>query len=752
MTPPTTSRTGAAPQDGTLATSGNTAPPAVVLKDVQAGGDISIAGVTQTLFQFFSGEPPAQSAIRLRRDMLQLIENTWIRDFLLPSLLHRHRLYLHIRLRSDLVDNNQWQDAVQMPAPPSLSVQLASLEPDTDIVEVFRQSGQSLLIAGAPGAGKTTLLLIIAQAMLLAAAANHQERIPVVLNLVSWSGHHHALDGWLVEEMAQKYRLPPKLPQEWLENGDLLLLLDGLDEVQEAERASCAAAINEFRRRHFAPLVVCSRLEEYAALPVRLQLQQAVEVCPLTPAQIDEFLTRPQEDDAALARLVREDEQLRELATTPLMLYVISVAGGQTTNQSADQAEGQAVDQAAEQAEGQVTPAAADGGVSPDLQVQQARLWATYVEAMFCRRAGLHPFAPARTRQVLRWLAQQMQTNNQSIFLLEQMQPSLLGSLGGRLLYYAAVRVAAVLLFLIVCSILGLLAAVVGGAPLTAGLLAGAVVGAMLAAALLLASVLGRRLSAVPTVLMAAASVGAIEGAIAGNPIEGLLFGVVLGVPGALAGLALSGRRRLVAAETVVWSLPRLLVGSGLGLLAALLIGLITSLGIRPGVGLSTGWGVGFSLAPVLAVVFGLVRIDVVQPQPSPNQDIRRSLRNTLRTTLRLLGLAALLGIILAVAWGIADRGGTASGLAVGLIYGLVIILPLTLVVMLTSGGAVVLQHYMLRGVLAARGVIPWRFEPFLEYAAERVLLRRVGGGYSFYHRSLMEYFAAMEDADHEPK
>jgi len=33
-----------------------------------------------------------------------------------------------------------------------------------------------------------------------------------------------------------------------------------------------------------------------------------------------------------------------------------------------------------------------------------------------------------------------------------------------------------------------------------------------------------------------------------------------------------------------------------------------------------------------------------------------------------------------------------------------------------------------------------------LDYAAERILLRKVGGGYIFTHRMLMEYFAARYD------
>jgi hypothetical protein len=35
--------------------------------------------------------------------------------------------------------------------------------------------------------------------------------------------------------------------------------------------------------------------------------------------------------------------------------------------------------------------------------------------------------------------------------------------------------------------------------------------------------------------------------------------------------------------------------------------------------------------------------------------------------------------------------------------------------------------------------------DALLDYAAERIFLRKVGGGYIFIHRMLMEYFAALE-------
>ena len=39
---------------------------------------------------------------------------------------------------------------------------------------------------------------------------------------------------------------------------------------------------------------------------------------------------------------------------------------------------------------------------------------------------------------------------------------------------------------------------------------------------------------------------------------------------------------------------------------------------------------------------------------------------------------------------------------------------------------------------------MPWNYAAFLDYAVEKTFLRRVGGGYVFLHRLLLEYFAEL--------
>jgi hypothetical protein len=63
----------------------------------------------------------------------------------------------------------------------------------------------------------------------------------------------------------------------------------------------------------------------------------------------------------------------------------------------------------------------------------------------------------------------------------------------------------------------------------------------------------------------------------------------------------------------------------------------------------------------------------------------------------------------------------------------------------LQNGGSAYLKHYVLRILLWRDDYAPWNYIRFLDYAAERAFLRKVGGGYIFTHRLLMEYFATLE-------
>ncbi|NEU71984.1 hypothetical protein PI95_005180 [Hassallia byssoidea VB512170] len=66
------------------------------------------------------------------------------------------------------------------------------------------------------------------------------------------------------------------------------------------------------------------------------------------------------------------------------------------------------------------------------------------------------------------------------------------------------------------------------------------------------------------------------------------------------------------------------------------------------------------------------------------------------------------------------------------------------LIGLINGGGQACIRHFTLRFLLWRKGNIPWNYVRFLDYATDRIFLQKVGGGYIFIHRMLMEHFAQM--------
>ena len=62
----------------------------------------------------------------------------------------------------------------------------------------------------------------------------------------------------------------------------------------------------------------------------------------------------------------------------------------------------------------------------------------------------------------------------------------------------------------------------------------------------------------------------------------------------------------------------------------------------------------------------------------------------------------------------------------------------------LFAGGLACFKHLTLRLMLTCQGSTPWNYAQFLDYAVDRFFMQKVGGGYIFVHRMLLEHFAEM--------
>jgi hypothetical protein len=110
---------------------------------------------------------------------------------------------------------------------------------------------------------------------------------------------------------------------------ELLLLLDGLDEIVEVDaRTSCAKEINAFAATYPVPLVVSSRRSEYQTLLVQLRLGTAVELLPLEPDAVLMQLRSGGPRMHGVLSVIDHDEQLREFLRSPLLVSILTLAYG----------------------------------------------------------------------------------------------------------------------------------------------------------------------------------------------------------------------------------------------------------------------------------------------------------------------------------------------------------------------------------------------------------------------------------------
>ncbi|NEO49119.1 MAG: NACHT domain-containing protein [Moorea sp. SIO4A3] len=623
----------------------------------QIGGDIH---------HHYNGDNPrptlTHQEYRNRQALLAKVKNFWIKGVLEKSLYHQVLIELGLEERPDAITN---------PLSEIIEIGDNSRQPfreGTKVIDVFDEigTGRTLLILGEPGSGKTTTLLEIARDLIDGAEQDIYQLIPVVFNLSSWAKKRQTIADWLVDELNSNYDVPKKIGKAWVTQHQLVLLLDGLDEVKAKYRDHCIVELNQFKKDYGADLVVCSRMKDYKALSNRLNFQKAVYIRLLTLEQICDYLNRVGADLKGLRTLIAEDTVSQELAQSPIMLNIMALAY-----------QGVAVEDL------------------PKTEVVEERRWQlfdAYIEKMFRRRRANQRYNKAQVKHWLIWMAKRMVEDSQTVFLIEKMQPSWLRDRKQKRIYR-----------LMFGLMLGLML----------GLMFGLMFGLML----------------------------------------GLRFGLMVGLMVGLIGWLMFGQDKESSKEIktveildINWKtilIDRLMFGLRFGLRFGLMGGLMGGLMVGLMVGLMEGLRFGLRFGLMLGLMFGLIgwlrfglESSEIERKTNPNQGIWKSARNAI-TVYLMLGLIGWLmfGLIGCLMFGL--RLGLRLGLMFGLMFGLM--------AGLSNGGKACIQHFSLRLVLYRNNYIPWNYARFLDYAADRIFLQKVGGGYIFIHRMLMEHFAEME-------
>ncbi|NES46568.1 NACHT domain-containing protein, partial [Moorena sp. SIO2C4] len=148
------------------------------------------------------------------------------------------------------------------------------LPPKTSAMEVLERPDVNgrLLILGKPGSGKTTTLLRLAEDLVKQAEQNNAAPVPIIFELSAWKNDQQPIDQWLVAQLKSIHSIDKKISQKWLENHEILPLLDGLDELGIPRQRLCVTKINQFFKQNIQRRgVVCCRLEEYQQGIVKLR-------------------------------------------------------------------------------------------------------------------------------------------------------------------------------------------------------------------------------------------------------------------------------------------------------------------------------------------------------------------------------------------------------------------------------------------------------------------------------------------------
>jgi len=207
-----------------------------------------------------------------------------------------------------------------------------------------------LLLLGDPGAGKTTTLMAFAREAIAQRLDDSTLPLPIIAPVASYvTGSGLSLSGWLAS--LNPYLGAPAIDQ-LLQQGKLLLLLDGLDEL-ESEYVITGGASDEItgqegavierfdpRKRFLENLaqlnpankvLVTCRIKDFDEINTQVSLKGAITLQPLDDEQMAEYLR----DQPALLSAIQMDEGLREMSRTPLLLSLLTYAyaglGAKTT-------------------------------------------------------------------------------------------------------------------------------------------------------------------------------------------------------------------------------------------------------------------------------------------------------------------------------------------------------------------------------------------------------------------------------------
>ena len=187
------------------------------------------------------------------------------------------------------------------------------------------------LVRGLPGGGKTTLLRYLGFRFAALGVQGDKEVIPVFLRLRDFQCSKRSLEEFVRQKIDADSDSPEMCDvlcgQSRFLESPMVLLLDGLDEIEDVEtNEKIAGLLDEFARCHpRCKMIVTSR-------PIGLKredypLYRPLDLLPLSPAMIDDYLTRwfgdNTDSNLKLQQTFNDKPRIRTLAANPFLLSMI---------------------------------------------------------------------------------------------------------------------------------------------------------------------------------------------------------------------------------------------------------------------------------------------------------------------------------------------------------------------------------------------------------------------------------------------